>query len=76
METQTKTDEAQSFQPLIEALGKKKGHIQEGMFSWASSTIARYPWRSVESTPYEVVVGEMLLEKTTYAVANRVIWEV
>lgn len=72
MQRPTVTKESQPLQELVEALRIKKGRIQEGVFSWTSSNIARYPWRRVGSTPYEVVIGEILMERTTYAVANRV----
>jgi A/G-specific adenine glycosylase len=72
MQRPTVTKESQSWQELVEALRIKKGRIQEGVFSWTSSNIARYPWRRVGSAPYEVLIGEILIEKTTYAVANRV----
>jgi len=72
MEKPTVTKETQPFRELMEALRTKKGRIQEGVFSWAGSNIARYPWRCIGSTPYEVLIGEILIEKTTYAVATRV----
>jgi A/G-specific adenine glycosylase len=72
MQKPTVTKETQSLRELMEALRTKKGRIQEGVFSWTSSNIARYPWRRVGSTPYEVLIGEILIEKTTYAVATRV----
>jgi A/G-specific adenine glycosylase len=72
MKRPTVTKESQQLQELVEALRIKKGRIQEGVFSWASSNITRSPWRRMGSTPYEVVIGEILLGKTTYAVANRV----
>jgi A/G-specific adenine glycosylase len=55
----------------VEALRIKKGRIQEGVFSWTSKNIARYPWRRVGSTPYEVIIGEILMDRTTYSVASR-----
>ena len=72
MERLTVTKESQSLQELAEALRTKKGRIQDGVLSWAGSSIARYPWRRCGSTPYEVLIGEILIGKTTYAVANRV----
>jgi endonuclease III/preprotein translocase subunit SecF len=71
MQRPTVTEESQQWQELVGALRIKKGHIQEGVFSWTSSNIARYPWRRVGSTPYEVIIGEILMEGTTYAVASR-----
>jgi A/G-specific adenine glycosylase len=71
MERLTVTKESQSLQKLTEALRTKKEHIQDGVLSWAGG-IARYPWRRVGNTPYEVLIGEILISKTTYAVANRV----
>ena len=64
--------ESQLLQELMDALTRKKGRIQEGVFSWTGSITARSPWRRMGSTPYEVVIGEILLGKTTYAVAARV----
>ncbi len=72
MERPTVTKESQSLQKLTEALGTKKGRIQDGVLSWAGGSIARYPWRRAGSTPYEVLIGEILIGKTTYAVASRV----
>lgn len=72
MQRTTGHKESQSLQDLIEALGTKKGSIQDGVLSWSGSDIDRYPWRRVGSTPYEVLIGEILIEKTTYAVATRV----
>ncbi len=72
METLTVARESQSLQELAGALRAKKGRLQDSVFSWAGSSIARYPWRREGSTPYEVLIGEILVCKTTYAVANRV----
>ena len=72
MQKPTVTRETQSLLELTEALRTKKGRIQESVFSWAGSNIARYPWRRIGSTPYEALIGEILIEKTTYAVATRV----
>ena len=63
MQRPTVTKESQPLQELAEALRTKKGRIQEGVFSWAGSNIARYPWRRVGSTPYEVLIGEILIEQ-------------
>jgi A/G-specific adenine glycosylase len=72
MERPTATKEPQSLQKLTEALRTKKGRIQDGVLSWAGNSIARYPWRRAGSTPYEVLIGEILIGRTTYAVASRV----
>lgn len=72
MQRLTVREESQSLQKLMEALQEKKVRIQEGVFSWTGSNTTRPPWRRTGSTPYEVVIGEILLGKTTYAVANRV----
>lgn len=72
MQKLTVREESQSLQDLTEALKRKKGRIQQGVFSWTGSITTRSPWRHMGSTPYEVVIGETLLGKTTYAVADRV----
>ena len=72
MQRLTVREESQSLQELTEALKRKKGRIQEGVFSWPVSNTTRSPWRRMGSTPYEVIIGEILLGKTTYAVADRV----
>jgi len=72
MERSTATKEYPSLQNLMEALQLKKERIQDGVLSWSGSSLGRYPWRRAGSTPYEVLIGEILISKTTYAVANRV----
>jgi hydrophobe/amphiphile efflux-3 (HAE3) family protein len=71
MQRQTVPEESPEWREIMEALRIKKGRIQEGVFSWTSSNMARYPWRHVGSTPYEVIIGEILMEGSTYAVASQ-----
>jgi A/G-specific adenine glycosylase len=42
------------------------------LIEWAKSEGRAFPWREVGSTPYEVLVSELLLKRTTAQAASRV----
>ena len=52
---------------LIGAVEKKRLPIQQGVLSWSVGNPPRYPWRHPGRTAYEVLIGELWLEKATYA---------
>lgn len=63
---------AEPLEALIEALERKKPHIQKGIFLWAVSTHPHYPWREAGKAPYEAFIGEVWLSQTTPASAVHV----
>ena len=46
--------------------------IQEGVLRWARVAGRRYPWRQPGRSPYEVLIAELLLKRTTSTAAARV----
>lgn len=59
--------------PALEcAVTDKKNAFQQGMLLWASCHLRDYPWRRQGQGPYAVLVGELLLKRTTATAATRV----
>ncbi|MBI4303330.1 MAG: hypothetical protein HY665_03195 [Chloroflexi bacterium] len=65
MGNQTMAVLCDSLEPLEKALELKRPRIQAGVQSWAASNHSRYPWRQPGKTPYEVFIGEALLDKAS-----------
>jgi A/G-specific adenine glycosylase len=52
-------------------LEQKKGAFQESVLAWAKSHLRDFPWRQPGARPYEVLLAELLLKRTTAAAAAR-----
>ncbi len=50
-------------------LGTKRLLIQEGILVWAANHLPRCPWRQPGKSPYEVLIGELLLSEAPLAMA-------
>ncbi len=50
----------------------KRSEFQAAVLRWAKSNIRRYPWRNKCRSPYEIMVAELLLKRTTAAAAARI----
>ena len=50
----------------------KKSEFQAAVLRWAESNIRRYPWRNKCRSPYEIMVAELLLKRTTAPAAARI----
>jgi len=72
MMVQSMVDSSEPFHALREALEGRRRQIQEGILSWATNNLPRYPWRQSGRTPYEVLMGEVWLKQTSSVVAVRV----
>ena len=59
MGRQTRVSSGEPLYALRKALEEKRLQIQEGVLSWATSNLPRYPWRQSGKTPYEVLIGEL-----------------
>jgi len=57
---------------LMEATGQKKDVFQNLLLIWAHRNLRDFPWRRLGRTPYEVLVAELLLKRTTATSAARV----
>lgn len=59
-------------QSVRAALAKKRPIFQGAVLEWAERHTRDYPWRRPRRTPYEVVVAEALLKRTTATAVARV----
>jgi A/G-specific adenine glycosylase len=57
---------------LKHAIEEKKGEFTHLTFNWAQSHLRDYPWRKLGRTPYEILIAEILLKRTTATAAARV----
>jgi len=51
---------------------EKKAAFQGSILGWAASNLRDYPWRRANVGPYDILVAEVLLKRTTAAAAARV----
>lgn len=51
---------------------RKSGAIQTQLLQWARSHSREYAWRQSDRTPYEIMMAELLLKRTTAAAAARI----
>ena len=51
--------------------GLKRSEFQAAVLRWAESNMRQYPWRNKWRGPYEIMVAELLLKRTTAAAAAR-----
>lgn len=50
----------------------KRPAVQRGILGWAAGHTRYYPWREPGRSPYEILVAEVLLKRTTARAAARV----
>lgn len=50
---------------------KNRGAVQKSLITWVSQNMRSYPWRQ-KRTPYEILVVEILLKRTTAKAVSRV----
>lgn len=56
---------------LAEAMEQKGPHIRSNLLPWARQCFRKYPWRIADKSPYEVLVAEVLLKRTTATAAAK-----
>jgi A/G-specific adenine glycosylase len=56
---------------LDRAVDARKASLRRGLRAWARQNLRNFPWRGHRSTPYKVLVAELLLKRTTAAAAER-----
>jgi A/G-specific adenine glycosylase len=59
-------------QDLKGAIKEKRERLNHSILDWSLTHLRAYPWREPERTPYEVLVAEVLLKRTTATAAARV----
>ena len=60
-----------SRDPLTKGEKRKLSRLRSDLLAWASTNGRSFPWRSKEAGDYEMIVAEVLLQRTTAtAVAN------
>ena len=54
------------------AIKEKKEGLNNSILDWSLTHLRAYPWREPDRTPYEVLIAEVLLKRTTATAAARV----
>lgn len=54
------------------AIALKRDTFQKEVLLWASNHLRDYPWRKIGRSPYEILVAELLLKRTTATAVARV----
>ena len=57
---------------LSQEVQRRRKTIQNALLDWAQTASRRYPWRQRGRTPYQVLVAELLLKRTTSTAAARI----
>jgi len=57
---------------LNKQVKKRKTKFQDSITSWSAKNMRNFPWRSSSRTPYEVLISELLLKRTTSTAALKV----
>ena len=57
---------------LFEYVGSKSTKIRASVLGWATDNARYFPWRNIEYGPYEIMIAEILLKRTTAASASRI----
>jgi len=50
---------------------RRRRYIRRGIVGWATTAARSYPWREPGRTPYEVLIAELLLKRTTATATAR-----
>ena len=69
MVRQNEVESGRLLHALTEALEVRRRQIQEGVLSWTTNNLPRYPWRQSGRTPYEALIGEVCLKETSSGIA-------
>ncbi len=64
--------EAPTTEPLASELPRRRKDVQRRVLRWTRGSRREYPWREPGRTPYEILVAEFLLKRTTATAAARV----
>jgi A/G-specific adenine glycosylase len=60
------------MEPRLEKeVGKKRGKIVHALLTWGSDNARDFPWRK-NSTPYNILIAEIILRRTTAKAACRI----
>lgn len=57
---------------LVEAIKEKRSTFQRRLTNWAGQHGRKYPWRESQRTPYDILVAEALLKRTTATAVARI----
>jgi A/G-specific adenine glycosylase len=57
---------------LNDSIDTKRRPFQEAILHWATDCLRDYPWRKQGRSPYEILIAEVLLKRTTATAAARV----
>ena len=49
----------------------RRARVRQRLLAWAAETLRDYPWRLPGTSPYDVMVAELLLKRTTATAAAR-----
>ncbi len=60
------------MQDLKVATGEERRLFQEAVLCWVTDQLRDYPWRKPGRSPYEILIAEILLKRTTATAAARV----
>lgn len=60
------------MQDLKVATDEKRRLFQEAVLCWVTDQLRDYPWRKPGRSPYEILIAEILLKRTTATAAARV----
>ena len=67
MERDALTADAEKIIPLP----ARRDALQTAVLAWASVNGRTFPWREPGSTPYRILIAELLLKRTTAIAASR-----
>ncbi len=56
---------------MEDSVGLKQRLFQENVLHWTTDQLRDYPWRKQSRTPYEILIAEVLLKRTTATAAAR-----
>lgn len=57
---------------LIQIVEEKSEPFRTSLLIWASRGLREYPWRTADKSPYQILVAEILLKRTTASAAAKV----
>ena len=56
---------------LIEAIKSRRAPLRRALRKWSSANFREFPWRTKGLSPYQVLIAESLLKRTTATAAAR-----
>ncbi len=57
---------------LVQQVRRRRRAVRRAVLYWAPGAARRYPWRQPGRSPYEILIAEVLLKRTTSTAANRI----